>query len=458
MDFMTWAHQVASKHSQLQDALITVDDEWLDILLADGRSFRFRPGALIRKDANLDARTDILNRLLTIGIAQAVAPTTPEHNTTSEPEPVDSSEPNLDSLISSFFDAGATRSEQSPLSHSDCDDDTTFSTLTAGPDVNYFPRVDSAPFFLRSHNDGDSIIYLPITDFVAVGLVRETPLGQVPVYYSQTEGDLRDIGELLSEGVANLRLGVNSGGKENQITLGFAQLGKGQVVSFMSPPGYELSWWCDVEMMANIAEQVIADRPGDIPLFIPVALDHYFIAFADDPHLIDVFDALIATSNPETMVYPLPHTLSTDGWTEWIPLPGDDLSRKLSELRTTYRQWIYNEQATIMDRWADLGNTKHYRVMEAPTGDLVGVTTWDATDHHGSVPDTEMITFTREQSPHPFEPEPAVSITLRSQVAREIWSEGFTRDDDAWPPRWKVNGFPDAQTLEKLSAATDREF
>lgn len=86
------------------------------------------------------------------------------------------------------------------------------------------------------------------------------------------------------------------------------------------------------------------------------------------------------------------------------------------------------------------------------------MTEWDATDHHGSVPETEMITFTRERSPHPFEPEPAVSITLRSQVAREIWKEGFVRDEDAWPPRWKVSGFPDAQTLEKLQAAVDREF
>lgn len=202
--------------------------------------------------------------------------------------------------------------------------------------------------------------------------MRDTERGQVPVYYSQTEGDMRDIGELLSEGVANLRLGVGSGGKENHITLGFAELGKAQIVTFMSPPGYELSWWCDIEMMASIAEQVIADRPGDIPLFIPVALDHYFIAFADDPHLEDIFDALIETSNTETMVYPLPHTLASDGWTEWIPLPGDRLSRKLSQLRTTYRQAIYNAQASIMDRWADFGNLKHYNVMESPSGDLVG--------------------------------------------------------------------------------------
>lgn len=57
MDFMTWAHKVASSHPELHDAVISASDEWLDILLADGRSFRFRPGALIREDAEESART-----------------------------------------------------------------------------------------------------------------------------------------------------------------------------------------------------------------------------------------------------------------------------------------------------------------------------------------------------------------------------------------------------------------
>ncbi|WP_216378485.1 hypothetical protein [Arcanobacterium phocae] len=435
MDFMTWAHNVASAHPQLQDAIVTTNDEWLDILLADGRSFRFRPGALIRQDSPESTRTDILNRLLTIGIEQAVPPATPTNTPETSPHP---------SLMNT--DHGTDTLPLAPEPDDDVDDG----------EPRLLPIVDAAPFFLHSHHDGDSIVYLPLTDFIAVGLVNDTKNYERPVYYSHLADSMRDVGEVMSEAVMNLR--SFTGEERHMIEMGVATIGNGQVMSFMKPEGYQLSWWCDVEMMHKISEHITADRPGDIPLFIPISRTQFYIVFADDPHLIDVVNALLETSDTSTMVYPLPHTLAADGWREWVPFPGDELSQALSQLRTQYRQAIYNAQVDLMNRWGDFGSLKSYRITHIPTGESVGLATWDATDGHGSVPDTDMITFTRQASPHPWEDAPELSITLRSHVAREIWSDGFERDPDAWPPRWNIAGFPDADTIEQLRRATDREF
>ncbi|QJC22584.1 hypothetical protein [Arcanobacterium buesumense] len=446
MDFVMWAQRVASAHPQLRDAVITVHDEWLDILLADGRSFRFRPGALINPDSDEDKRTDILNRLLSIGIAEA------------PPPPVDEQRPDTSHLSA---DVPAVSPHPSLLNTEHGTDVlSTPDTIPADDDGDtpapLLPLVDSAPYFLNSHHDGDSIVYVPLTDFVAVGLVRENEQGDYPVFYSQLADSMRDVGEVMSEAVMNLRAYGHS--SHPSIEVGVAALGQAHMLSILKPEGFQLSWWCDVELMHSIAEHVTADRPGDIPLFIPVAQDQLFIVFADDPHLIDVVRALIFTSNPPTMVYPLPHTLAADGWAEWVPLPGDELSQALSQLRTEYRQYIYQAQADIMNRWGDLGNVKEYRTIKTQSGEFVGSTTWEATDGHGSVPDTEMITFIREESPHPWDTEPAVNVTLRARVAREIWPEGFEQDKDAWPPRWKVTGFPDAETIERLQQAVNRDF
>ena len=38
MAFMDWAVEVAAAHPELKGAFINADGEWLDILLADGRT------------------------------------------------------------------------------------------------------------------------------------------------------------------------------------------------------------------------------------------------------------------------------------------------------------------------------------------------------------------------------------------------------------------------------------
>ena len=92
MAFMEWVRSVAAQHDDLQGAIVSPDGEWLDILLPDGRTFRFRPSQLLDPNAPETERTERLNRLISIGVknAQAPAHTTEEtvHNAaTPSPNP-----------------------------------------------------------------------------------------------------------------------------------------------------------------------------------------------------------------------------------------------------------------------------------------------------------------------------------------------------------------------------------
>ena len=67
MDFMEWALDVAVHHPALSRAIVSPSEEWLDVLLEDGRTFRFRPGALVDPNAPEAEREERLKRLIEIG-------------------------------------------------------------------------------------------------------------------------------------------------------------------------------------------------------------------------------------------------------------------------------------------------------------------------------------------------------------------------------------------------------
>ncbi|MDY5143510.1 hypothetical protein SC367_10095, partial [Actinotignum timonense] len=74
MSLMNWALEVATAHPELAGALVNADGPWLDVLLPDGRTFRFRPFEMIDPDAPEDSRRALLNRLITIGVSGATTP------------------------------------------------------------------------------------------------------------------------------------------------------------------------------------------------------------------------------------------------------------------------------------------------------------------------------------------------------------------------------------------------
>lgn len=69
--FMDWVLDVASSHPDLEGAFVSADGDWLDVLLADGRTFRFRPGEMIDETKPEDIRRKLLDRLISIGVTQA---------------------------------------------------------------------------------------------------------------------------------------------------------------------------------------------------------------------------------------------------------------------------------------------------------------------------------------------------------------------------------------------------
>ena len=58
--FMDWVLDVAAEHPDLEGAFVSADGQWLDILLPDGRTFRFRPSEMIAEDKPEDIRRKLL--------------------------------------------------------------------------------------------------------------------------------------------------------------------------------------------------------------------------------------------------------------------------------------------------------------------------------------------------------------------------------------------------------------
>ena len=472
MDFMQWAVEQASEHPDLANAVVTADGEWLAILLADGRTFRFRPGALIKEDAPAAERAELLSRLLSIGVQQAVIPpkeaddSAPAERAAASPSDTNISSPAESSRGSAPAEYGDASSAETHTAHSDAPEpdkisfEAELSSLESARPLDessaLLPIVRGADYFLASHQGNDSMVYVPLTDFIGAGIAQDLPGTIRPIYYSQLENNYADAGDLLAQSVANLRGGV--GHQRISVEVGISKIAGAEVVVFLSPENYELSWLCDVELLIQVAERLSQRHADSIPLFVPAARTKLYVVFSEDPHLADFFKLLLAQRANEESVYPLPHTLAADGWREWIPFPGSPLAEVLGALRTFFQGAMYAAQVEAMALWEGSGALKAYEAKRTQSGERVSVTEWNSLDAHGSIPHTDFVTIVREASPHPWEADQSVRVTLRSHVAREIWQQGFERDANAWPPRWNVSGFPDEATLELLISQADREF
>ncbi len=443
---MEWTLEQAAKHPKLQSAFVNANGDWLDVLLPDGRAFRFRPGALIKSDATDEQKEILLNRLIDVGVEQAEESRVDEAADLA----VRPDGPSASAMDANGNDVTGAEEPTDRFITADADWE------TMKKDAPVMPIVRAADYFLPSHRDADSMVYLPLTDFLAVGIAHDLPDTIEPIYYTQLEDDSRELGELLSEAVMTLRLMTNK--NQQTVELEISEIAGARVMTFLQPVNYELSWFADLDMIQQVAERIAQERPDDIPLFVPASRTKLYVVFSDDPHLVDFFTLLLAQRDSADAVYPLPHTVAADGWLEWQPFPGSPLAEVLGALRNHFRENIYGSQVRIMQKWDSMGALKPFVPRRLKTGERVSTTDWDATDNYGSVPKTDFITFTRQQSPHPWEDVTPVNITVRTHVAAELWPEGFSQDDNAWPPRYTITGFPDDETLIKLRDATDRRF
>lgn len=465
---MEWALHTAVSHPALKNSIVTANGDWLDILLNDGRTFRFRPGALINETSPLEIRTDLLNRLISIGVKNALAPSAEEakinqpNSDTPDSGTLDSNAPNSNTSTSNTPDTPAPQNFAQQIQQIDSINSHTYTLPAEFPELinqeahSMLPIVRNAAYFLNSHQGKDSLIYLPLTDFIATGIATSTKEELQPIYYSQIADDFRDISEILSESVITLRkIAAN---ENDGLQLAVLNIAGAQVVSFTNPANIASSWFTDLEIIQQVVAQMQTLHKNSLPLFVPAALTKLYVVFDDDPQLISFFSELLATRDFENAIYPLPHTVAADGWCEWIPLPGSPLAQVLGALRGEFRKKIYDTQVEQMLKWGEFGALKEYEAKVLHNGERVSHTIWRDTDGFGSLPDTDFITFIREPSPHPWEKNRGIQFTIRSHIAREIWKDAFQPAKNTWPPRWQISGFPDEPTLTKLQAASSREF
>lgn len=459
MEFVQWALEKAVNHPNLSDAIVSADGEWLEILLPDGRTFRFRPGALIAEDAPEAERSELLYRLISIGVAQAKAPSVHRSGDAANAEgaAADDESTVSGSTLPADVEKTQKKTDRKPeLTRETASYPTSLLSDRMADHSTIVPIVRAADYFVNSHQGEDSMIYVPLTDFVGVGLALDLPDAIQPLYYSHVEQAPSDVGGLLAESVNALRRLV--GHQHLSVDLGLSKISGAEVITFLAPDNYELSWFCDVEMMMEVAQRLQERHPNDIPLFVPAARTKFYVVFSEDPHLVDFFKILLAQRRSPEAVYPLPHTVAADGWKEWVPFPGSALAQVLGTLRDNFRQAIYDAQMKVLPQWGDFGELKSFVPRRLHSGERVSATEWNAMDVRGSIPDTDFISFIREPSPHPWENPNGVRITIRSRVAREIWPQGIAPDPAAWPPRWNVRGFPDEATLSRLAESADRDF
>ncbi|MCI1675861.1 MAG: hypothetical protein LKJ57_00360 [Ancrocorticia sp.] len=466
MSFMEWALDVAAGHPDLEGAVINVDGEWLDVLLADGRTLRFRPGEMIDESAPEGKRREVLKRLITIGASMA--------------KPAASDDQIYEDRSDSTFGPQAARggTPSTELSRRSDDDRgqrmfgldepraVDFSTDSGGPSeeaahYRLLPIVRAADYFVTSHKheQGDSLVYVPLTAFVGVGVAEDKPETIEPLYFSDLDerGISHDVAPLFGSAIEQLRQLNSAVGKEG-LELGVTSVSGAQVFVFTAPENYQSSWFADLDMTQTVSESLIKEYGDVLPLFIPASRSSFFVALADDPHLPAMFRALRNRINDKEAIYPLPHTVASDGWQEWIPLPDHPASKILAELRVTFRAKIYRAQVAAMKTWpTPVGELKPYEVRKLRDGRFISHAQWRGSDTYGSLPDTEYVSFVREPKPLPWEDDRGDIVTLRASVARDVWS-GFKAMDGVWPPRYAVSSFPTPEEMDALRQAADREL
>lgn len=465
---MEWAADIASTHPDLHGAFINIEDEWLDVLLADGRSFRFRPGHMLDSSLSLEEQRTRLIKLISIGVEQAEKDIPKSDELISKTsrdlsdEPLDDpliNDPNFDPLTPDFFDSDEVLEPVGPedrLSPAPLDPDNSDSVL-----AHLMPIVRSADFFISSHDHAhdNSIIYVPLTPFIGAGIAVDDQSVIKPLFFSDAErlNLPHDIVAFFHKALTHLRTSHLTNGQPS-VEVRPCPIAGAQVYEFAGPASYRSSWFLDVEMAVTIAASMGKEHGDSLPLFIPARHDSFYIVMADDPALPSLFTKLMPALNSADVLYPLPHVVTADGWSEWIPMDDHPTAAILAKLRATIRSQIYQAQSLAMHDWpGDFGVIAPCKPIQTDSG-ISSCAQWNSSNAYGSVPDTEFIAFVREGSPHPWDADKGEVVLLRSHVARDIWHEGFSEMSNVWPPRWSVKGFPDVAQLAALKEASNREI
>ncbi|MCF2707076.1 hypothetical protein I6E29_07335 [Arcanobacterium haemolyticum] len=451
---MEWALEIASQHPDLAGAFVHADGEWLEAILPDQRTLRFRPMEMIDFSAAEEKRRVVFHRLLSIAVKMAASSPVEEVGDEETPD--------------EHMDFGPRQRLHLPhrpnefLSSKNYVDvpDPHDSGVSSDPD-QALPIVRAADYFFMSHNyeQSDSIVYVPITEFIGVGLATDTPDTIEPVYYSDlTEREAASpLGSMFASSVTALRQ-LNMRDRASGLELGVTRVGGAEVYVFAGPTNYESSWFVDVDMARLVSDSLRDEHGGNaVPLFVPATRTHMFVVMDNDPGIVDIFRSLRGLDRHPDVIYPLPHTCAADGWKEWIPFPDHPAAAILSELRALNRSRIYRQQAKMIAQWpTGLGSCKEFSVVRDSHREYVSYTQWSSNDNVGSIPLADYVTFIREPRSLPWESAPRESISVPLSAATSMW-DGFTPISGVWPPRYEVHGFPGDDVLERLREVAELE-
>ncbi|MCW1060939.1 hypothetical protein OJ593_10540, partial [Streptococcus anginosus] len=95
---------------------------------------------------------------------------------------------------------------------------------------------------------------LPLTDFVGVGLARDTPDNIIPLYFSDLDliPGTDDVGPLFGHAVESLR-GLNAQSGYAALELVVMMYAGARVLAFTEPNNYQSSWFADVDLVQQVA-------------------------------------------------------------------------------------------------------------------------------------------------------------------------------------------------------------
>ena len=297
---------------------------------------------------------------------------------------------------------------------------------------------------------------MPLTDFIGVGVAKDYEKKVHPLTYSELSDedifqiDYENIADLIQQSCENLKRYNKAAGSEG-IKLAPYSMGDVSFYEVTTPNEYyRSSWFTDVDLMRQINEFLIKDNSGKLPLYVPASRSKFYVVFEEDVAFKNfvwmLYKFYMKGEATKHAIYPLPHTITQDGWKEWIPFSDHPTATMLSNLRTLYRGKMYEKQKETMDLiQKEMGNYKPYKVTQMVNGLKVSYVEWTNRDLMGLIPQTDVIVFRTG-----FEPwEDEKRVFVKTDAVLKNW-DSMQVAQCIWPPRYAVQGFPSDEVLEKI--------
>lgn len=313
-------------------------------------------------------------------------------------------------------------------------------------------RLASTVVNLRRKRE-ESPIFVPLTDQIALIASRVTADGSEPIY--QSEIGTRPPAAFLGESLENMREVMERFSEEHTHTI--TTIGGCRCVVFHSPVPWECPLMADVEWALTETENFQRERPNALLLFVPVTNTTLLAVSSDEPNLHGLFAHLLRQRKRAELIYPLPHIVTNDGWSEWIPFPDHPASTVLEELRHFYRAKIDD----AVRNWYAFNSPgtacAPYQTMIWKSDEVLSVAFVDERISAITLPKTDLVGFRTAAASMPWAAAVDGEVIVRRHDAEAIWPD-FHLQSRTWPPRYEISRFPDVEAFERLKRAAAESY